>query len=242
MLGLAITSCLVASAGATPVLGTLSVEDSITHLHTIDLAVGTTFKADVWTRNIPKPGVVNFRFRIAWNPQLISLVSRDINDHGLGVVAETIDTGRYEIEFVSPFPHSGYTTDASWVTFTFRCLGEGSSGITIAFSRGSLSSDQDFSFSLEDATVNQKTAQLSVDLMHNIVTLWSWFAAAGVVVCLVVAVAIVSHRRGHDIPEPSRAHRRVAFRPSKAPVKHRAGQAQSRACSPLKKSRHSCRL
>ena len=214
LLGLAIASCLVASAGATPVLGTLSVEDSTTHLHTMDVPVGTAFKADVWTRHIPKPGVVNFRFRIAWDPQLISLVSRDINDHGLGVVAEAIDSGRYEIEFVSPFPHSGYTTDASWVTFTFRCLGEGSSGITITYSHGSLSSDRDFSFSLENATVNQKTSQPSVDLMHNIVTLWPWFTAAGVIVCLVVAIAIVSNRRGHDIPEQTRAQQRVSFRPT----------------------------
>jgi len=214
LLSLTIVSCVVAPAGGAPVLGTLSVEDSITHLHTIEVAVGTTFKADVWTRNIPKPGVVNFRFRIAWDPQLISLVSRDINDHGLGVVAEAIDSGRYEIEFVSPFPHSGYTTDASWVTFAFRCLGEGSSGITITYSHGSLSSDRDFSFSLENATVSQKTPQPSVDLMHNIVTLWPWFTAAGVIVCLVVAIAIVSNRRRHDIPEQTRAQQRVSFRPT----------------------------
>ena len=215
MLGLAITSCLVASVGTTPVLGTLSVEDSTTHFHTIDVTVGTAFKADVWTRNIPKPGVVNFQFRIAWDPRLINLVSRDINDHGLGVVAEAINNGEYEIEFVSPFPHSGYTTDASWVTFTFRCLGEGSSGITITYSHGSLSSDRDFSFSLENATVNQRTSQPFVDLVHGDVTLWSWFTAAGVIVCLVVAVAIVHGRRGHYIREQSQTQYRVPNNSSK---------------------------
>jgi hypothetical protein len=195
LLCLAIASCLAAPARAAPVLGTLSVEDSTTHLHTIDVALGSAFKVDVWTRNVPRPGVVDLHFGITWNPQLIGFVSREINDHGFGVVAEAIDTGKYEGEFVSPFPHSGFTTDASWVIFTLRCLGEGSSRITITYSHGSLSNDHEFSFSPENATVDQHTAQPQVDLTHNISTLWPLLTTAGAVACIAILAMIIRNRR-----------------------------------------------
>ena len=201
LLSLAIASCLVTSAGGAPVLGTLSVEDPTTHLHTIDVTVGSTFKVEVWTRGVPKPGAVLLHFRINWNPQLIGLVSRDINDHGFGVVSEVIDSGKYDGKFVSPFPHSGFTNDASWVIFAFRCLGEGSSGITITYSYGSLSNDHEFSFSPEDATVEQHTAQPQVDLTRNIATLWPWLAVAGVVACAAVVVVVTRSRRGQGTVE-----------------------------------------
>jgi len=196
LLSLAIASCLVAPAKAAPVLGTLSVEDPTTHLHTIDVTVGSAFKVVVWTRGVPKPGVVLFHFRIAWNPQLTGYVSRDINDHGFGVVAEVIDPGKYDGEFVSPFPHSGFTNDASWVTLTFRCLGEGSSGITITYSHGSLSNEYEFSFSPEDATVDQHATQPQIDLAHSIVTLWPWLTAVGAGACVAIAVVVLRNRRG----------------------------------------------
>lgn len=199
LLSLVIASCLAVPAKAVPALGTLSVEDPTTHLHKMDVAVGSTFKAEVWTRSIPKPGVVYFRFTITWDRNLLGFMSRNINDHGFGVVTEVIGTDKYDGEFVSPFPHSGFTNDASWVTFTFHCLGEGSSGITITYSHGSLSSDQELSFSAEDATVNQHTAQPLAD--HNIAALWPWLTAAGVVACVAIIVVGVRNRRGSGTVE-----------------------------------------
>ena len=40
-------------------LGTLSVENTRTHLHATDVTVESVFKIDVWTRGVPKHGIVD---------------------------------------------------------------------------------------------------------------------------------------------------------------------------------------
>lgn len=156
LLGLVATLSLIVPARAQLVLGTISVEDPTTHLHDMNITVGSTFNVDVWARNIPEPGIVDLHFTVAWDSKLIGFVSRDLHDHGFGVLAEAIDSDKYEVEVASPFPHSPFLRDASWVTLTFRCLGEGSSRIIIAYSHGYYGDyDHEFYFSAEDARVNQ---------------------------------------------------------------------------------------
>lgn len=197
LIGLVASSCQVVPAKAEQVLGTISVEDPTTHLHTIDITVGSIFKVDIWARDIPEPGMVDFRFRMVWNPKLIGFVSRDIHDHGFGMLAETIDSGMYELEIASPFPHSPFINDASWVTFTFRCLGEGSSAITIAYSHGYYGNyGHELYFSPEDGTINQHPAPAR-GVAHSVGetgVLLPWLAAFGVAGCIAIVVA-VSNRR-----------------------------------------------
>jgi hypothetical protein len=64
LLGLVASSCLLLPDGADRVLGTISAEDPTTHLHAIDITTGSVFKVDVWTHNIPEPGIVDHHFTI----------------------------------------------------------------------------------------------------------------------------------------------------------------------------------
>lgn len=196
LLGLITTaSCLVVPAGADNTPTTISVEDPVTHSHAIDVTVGSTFKVDVWMRNIPKPGVVGFRFKTTWNPKLIGFVSREINDHGFGVLAETTNQDKYEVEIVSPFPHSGFTNEVSWVTFTFRCLGEGSSEILIEDPHGYYGDyGHELNLSPENATVNQHPPRENTS-GDKTQTLLPWLAAIGLLACVAIVAVVASNRR-----------------------------------------------
>jgi len=190
LLGLVAASCLVVPAGAELVLGTISVEDPTTHLHDMNITVGSTFKVDVWARNIPEPGVVDLHFTIVWDSKLIGFVSRGVHDHGFGVLAETIDSDRYEVEVASPFPHSPFIRDASWVTLTFRCLGEGSSGLIITYSHGYYGDyGHEFYFSPEDARVNQHAAPPPDEAAYGVeevAMLSPRLAVVGIVGCIAI--------------------------------------------------------
>jgi len=194
------SSCLVVPAGADNAPTTISVEDPVTHSHVMDVTVGSTFKVDVWMRNIPKPGVVGFRFKVTWNPKLIGYVSREVNDHGFGVLAETIDQDRYEVEVVSPFPHSGFINEVSWVTFTFRCLGEGSSEILIENPHGYYGDyGHELSLSPENATVNQHPLGENAS-GDSIQALFPWLVVIGLVAGIVVVAMVVRNRRNRSRP------------------------------------------
>jgi hypothetical protein len=180
----------------------MSVEDPTTRLHTIDITVGSIFKADVWARNIPEPGIVDLRFTIVWDSKLVGFVSRDVHDHGFGMLAEAIDSDKYEVEVASPFPHSPFLRDASWVTLTFRCLGEGSAGIIIAYSHGYYGDyDHEFYFSPEDGRINQHPAPRADGAAYGVdevATLSPWLAAVGLVGCIAVVAVTVRNRRSRS--------------------------------------------
>jgi len=201
LLGLITTSsCLVVPAGADNAPTTISVEDPVAHSHVMDVTVGSTFKVDVWMRNIPKPGVVGFRFKMTWNPKLIGFVSREFNDHGFGVLAETIDQDKYEVEIVSPFPHSGFINDASWVTFTFRCLGEGSSEILIEDPHGYYGDyGHELNLSPENATVNQHPPGENSS-GDGTQALFPWLVVVGLVAGIGVVAVVVRNRRNRNRP------------------------------------------
>jgi hypothetical protein len=161
----------------------------------MDVTVGSTFKVDVWMRNIPKPGVVGFRFRVTWNPKLIGYVSREVNDHGFGVLAETTDQDKYEVEIVSPFPHSGFINEVSWVTFAFRCLGEGSSEILIENPHGYYGDyGHELNLSPENATVNQHPPGENSS-GNMIQVLLPWLAVIALVACVAIAAVLARNRR-----------------------------------------------
>jgi hypothetical protein len=168
----------------------------------MDITVGSTFKVDVWARNIPEPGIVDLRFTIVWDSKLIGFVSHDVHDHGFGVLAETIGSDRYEVEVASPFPHSPFLRDASWVTLTFRCLGEGSSGLVIAYAHGYYGDyGHEFYFSPEDARVNQHAAPPPDGAPYGVdevAMLSPWLAAVGLVGCIAIVAVIVRNRRGRS--------------------------------------------
>jgi hypothetical protein len=166
----------------------------------MDVTVGSAFKADVWMRNIPKPGVVDFRFKMTWSPKLIGFVSREVNDHGFGVLAEIIDQDRYEVEIVSPFPHSGFINEVSWVTFTFRCLGEGSSEILIENPHGYYGDyGHELNLSPENATVNQHPLGENSS-GEKIQALFPWLVLIGLVAGIVVVAIVVRNRRNRNRP------------------------------------------
>jgi len=204
LLTLVSTSRLGVPAEAEQVLGTLSVEDPTTHLHAIDVTVGSVFKVEVWARGVPKPGIVDLHFRIVWDPDLIVFVSHDIHDHGFGVLSGVVRSDSYELEVASPFPHSPFFEDVSWTTLTFRCLGEGSSEIEVAYSHayyGDYDDDHEFSFSPENATVNQKPPQSATsagDVEQTIGMLWLALATIGIVCAAILAVATRNHGRNHS--------------------------------------------
>jgi len=51
---------------------TLSAEDPITHLNTLDVKVGSSFSVDIWIRNIPSGDpMANFAFDLGWDPALM---------------------------------------------------------------------------------------------------------------------------------------------------------------------------
>jgi hypothetical protein len=201
LLGLITTSsCLVVPAGADNAPTTISVEDPVTLSHVMEVTVGSTFKVDVWMRSIPKPGVVGFRFKMTWNPELIGYVSREVDDHGFGVFAETTDQDRYEVEFVSPFPHSGFTNEVSWVTFTFRCLGEGSSEILIEDPNGYYGDyGHELNLSPENATVNQHPLGENSS-GDSVQALFPWLVVIGLVAVIVVMAVVARNRRNRNRP------------------------------------------
>lgn len=192
--GLLAASASVAPVSADRILGTVSVEDPTTRLHDIDVIAGSTFSVDVWTRDVPEPGLVDFHFKIVWNSELIAFVSRDVRDHGFGVLGEVIGSDSYEMELASPFPHSPFEGDASWVTLTFRCLGEGSSEIIVPLARGYYGDyGHELEFTSQNAMINQKFASSSSGAA---VTMAPWLVAFGLVVSVaVVAVILVSRKR-----------------------------------------------
>jgi len=67
---------------------------------------------------------------------LIGFVSRDVHDHGFGGLPKLLAQIGMRWRLPLPSPRSPFLRDASWVTLTFRCLGEGSSGLIIAYSHG----------------------------------------------------------------------------------------------------------
>jgi len=194
LLGLLAASALAVPVRADRILGTVSVEDPTTHLRGIDVTAGSTFSVNVWTRDVPEPGLVDFHFKIVWNSKLIDFVSRDVHDHGFGVLAEVIGSDSYEMELASPFPHSPLGGDASWVTLTFRCLGEGSSEIIIPYSHGYYGDyGHELEFTSKNAMINQEFASSSTG---TVVTMAPWLVAFGLVVSVaVVAVALVSRKK-----------------------------------------------
>jgi hypothetical protein len=193
----AASSCSVAPARADQALPKISVEDATTHLHTIDVTVGNTFSVDIWTRDLPEPGMVDLRFALAWDKNLTSLASREVHDHGFGVLSETAGRDRYELEIVSPFPHSGFTDDASWLTLTFQCSGEGSSQIVIAYAHG-YNGDygHELHFSPENGVVNQHHAPApSLASSLDRATALMPEMAVVALVCIIVVAALVTNRR-----------------------------------------------
>jgi len=194
LLGLLAASCFVVPVEADRILGTVSVEDPTTRLHSIDVIAGNTFSVDVWTRDVPEPGLVDFHFKILWNSELIGFVSRDVHDHGFGVLAEVIGSDSYEMELASPFPHSPFEGDASWVTLTFRCLGESSSEIIVPLAHGYYGDyGHELEFASQNAMISQKFASSSSGAA---VTMAPWLVAFGLVVsAAVVAVVLVSRKK-----------------------------------------------
>ena len=207
LLGLVATSCPVLPARAELVLGTISVEDPTTHLHYMDIAVGSTFKVNVWTRSIPEPGIVDLNFTIVLDSKLIGFVSRDVHDHGFAVLTEAIGSDRYEVEVASPFPHSPLLRDASWVTLTFRCLGEGSSALVITYSHGYYGDyGHEFYLSPENAELDQHATPPPDGAPYGVeelAMLSPWLAVVGIVGCIAVVAVTVRNRRGrrHGTPE-----------------------------------------
>jgi hypothetical protein len=78
-----------------------------------------------------------FDFTITWDPTLMEYVSHNnhvmTNDPNWIIKTETLDLvlGTYRLNAWSGLFGSAINEDLSWVTLTFRCLGEGSSPINI---------------------------------------------------------------------------------------------------------------
>ncbi len=118
---------VVASGLALPARGaasTVAVEPQ-----TVDVTVGSNFSIDISIRNVQ--WMLGFHFKITWDPKLFEYVSRTLLlQPGWSVVTETVDGvgGTYVLQAAGGM----FSSDASWVTLTFHCLGPGSSPIGIS--------------------------------------------------------------------------------------------------------------
>jgi hypothetical protein len=118
---------VVASGLVLPARGdgeTIAVEPQ-----TVDIKVGGNFSIDISIRNVGS--MFRFHFKITWNPNLVRYVSRTLLlQPGWSVETETVDGlgGTYVLQVTGDM----FSSDASWVTLTFHCLGAGSSPIGIS--------------------------------------------------------------------------------------------------------------
>jgi hypothetical protein len=118
---------VVASGLVLPARGaaaTIAVEPQ-----TVDVKVGSNFSIDMSIRNVGS--MLRFHFKITWDPNLVRYVSRTLLlQSGWSVETETVDGlgGTYVLQATGGM----FSGDASWVTLTFNCLGEGSSPIGIS--------------------------------------------------------------------------------------------------------------
>jgi hypothetical protein len=118
---------VVASGLVLPARGAASTV--IVEPQTVDVAVGSNFSIDISIRNVNS--MLSFHFKITWDPNLIRYVSRTLLlQPGWSVTTETVDGlgGTYVLQAAGGM----FSSDASWVTLTFHCLGEGSSPIGIS--------------------------------------------------------------------------------------------------------------
>jgi len=111
---------------------TIGAEDPTTEDHTIDVTVGSDFSIEVWIRDLEDIGVTSFGFRMAWDPNLMEYVSHTNHVEemtGWTISSENLDqtAGTYVLD--ASGVEDPVFSDESWVTFTFHCLGAGSSRV-----------------------------------------------------------------------------------------------------------------
>lgn len=184
---------VVASALLLPVVGagssTIAVEPQ-----TVNITVGSNFSVDISIRNVQ--WMLGFRFKITWDPTLIEYVTRTLLlQQGWSVVTETVDgvTGTYVLQAAGGM----FSSDASWVTLTFHCLGPGSSTIGISPHPDSWwdnpSTTPPFDV-ISAGTCNQQSIPPVggvVEPVHKLVVLRPWLAIIGLVGCLGAVVVVV---------------------------------------------------
>ena len=151
---------VVASGLVTPIYGqnggpSLSVENPTTHLNTVQVNVGSNFGVEIWIRNIPGAIMVSFTFYLNWSPTLMQYTSHTTNVPSGWIV--NVDTANANSGMLDVHGSgSAYGTDRTWLSVSFRCLGSGSSDISI--SDESWMDTEGFTLSFDpisDATVTQ---------------------------------------------------------------------------------------
>ena len=133
---------------------------------------------------------------------MIGFVSRDVHDHGFGGLPKLLAQIGMRWRLPLPSPRSPFLRDASWVTLTFRCLGEGSSGLIITYSHGYYGDyGHEFYFSPEDARVNQHAAPPPDGAVYGIdevAMLSPWLAVVGIVGCIAILGVTIRNRRSRS--------------------------------------------
>jgi len=115
---------------------TLSAEDPVTHLNTLDVAVGSSFSVDIWIRGIPSGDPMeNFAFDLGWDPTLMQYDHSQgnppngwqVNVNDANAPSGALGIGGSRLQNGNP-----YGDDHMWLSVYFRCLKSGVGTIEIS--------------------------------------------------------------------------------------------------------------
>ena len=132
LLSTLLLAVIISSLGL-PVSAQNGIAKIIVEPRVINVTVSTTFSIDIWIRDLNGDFMQEFDFTITWDPTLMEYISHVnhvlANDPNWLIDAETLDPvlGTYRLNAEAGRDGSPIDEDLSWVTLTFRCLGEGSS-------------------------------------------------------------------------------------------------------------------
>jgi len=114
---------------------TLSIEDPITHLNTLNVAVGSSFSVDIWIRNLPTE-MVSFSFDLDWDPALMQY-DHSVGNAPSGWEVDVDDAGSLHVAGHILYDQGQpigqpYGDDRMWLSVYFRCLKSGVGTIEIS--------------------------------------------------------------------------------------------------------------
>jgi len=185
---------------------TLSAEDPITHLNTLDVKVGSSFSVDIWIRNIPSGDpIANFAFDLGWDPALMQYDhSQENPPNGWKVNVDNANAPLGALGIGGSMLQNGnpYGDDHMWLSVYFRCLKSGVGTIKISDSSylGSESGNTGSFNSVLNAKISQTEGSTpgpvgGVVLPTSKLEIVAPFAAlAGLIVAVSTAVVVKKRR------------------------------------------------
>jgi len=179
----------------------ISLEMNGVPVTTLNVAVCSKFTLEFWIRDIPDGwGVVAFDIVITWNHNLIELLEADPVEREGWTSAVSQGPGFAKVKFFTVVENR-WIGNATWVLFTFHCLGEGTDLMVLESPGDSilLSNGVDIDPTLPEpceVTVHQFKAVGGVVVpVDKLAVLSPYLALIGLVGVVTVAVAATRRRK-----------------------------------------------